>query len=85
MDCPLRFWKNEEVRQAIRNLCREFDYVVIDTPQSSNLSDNMLLAELAENCLYVVRRDHAKLREICEGAEIFEESDCRFLGYVMRG
>ena len=84
MDCPLRFWNNGKVRQVIRNLCREYDFVVIDTPQSSSLSDNMLLEELAENCLFVVRRNHAKLSEICEGVDTFEESDCRFLGYVMR-
>ena len=53
-------------------------------PQSAVVSETGLIADLADACLFLIRRDCARFDEICEGVETFEESGCRFLGCVMR-
>ena len=83
-DNPYLMWNTETAKKLLQSLSGQYDFIVVDTPQSAWASETALIAESADACLFVVRRDHAMIDEICEGVETFEESDCRFLGCVMR-
>ena len=84
VESPYALWCGKAAGEVIEKLRGGFDYVIIDAPQSAVVSETGLIAELADACLFVIRRDCAGFDEICEGVETFEESDCRFLGCVMR-
>ena len=81
---PYELWSGKAARELFEKLRENFDYVIVDAPQSAVVSETGLIAELADACLFLIRRDCARFDEICEGVETFEESDCRFLGCVMR-
>ena len=83
-DNPYLMWNTETAKKLLQSLSGQYDFIVVDAPQSAWASETALIAESADASLFVVRRDHAMIDEICEGVETFEESDCRFLGCVMR-
>ena len=84
VESPYALWNGRAAGEVFEKLRGGFDYVIVDAPQSAVLSETGLIAELADACLFLIRRDRARFDEICEGVETFEESDCRFLGCVMR-
>ena len=77
---PLTLWNTQAVKQILHGLREQYDYVIIDGPQSSVYSDCAFLTELADGCLFVVRRNYAAIEEICEGFEVFNDSNCMILG-----
>ena len=83
-DNPYPLWNTETANKLLKDLREQYDFVVIDGPQSAWASEAALVADSADTCLFIVRRGHAKIDEICEGVETFEELDCGFLGCVMR-
>ena len=84
VESPYELWSGQAAGKLFEKLRGHFDYIIVDAPQSAVVSETGLIAELADACLFLIRRDCARFDEICEGAETFEESDCRFLGCVMR-
>ena len=84
VESPYEQWSGQAAGKLFEKLRGHFDYIIVDAPQSAVVSETGLIAELADACLFLIRRDCARFDEICEGAETFEESDCRFLGCVMR-
>ena len=85
VESPYELWSGQAAGKLFEKLRGHFDYIIVDAPQSAVVAETGLIAELADACLFLIRRDCARFDEICEGAETFEESDCRFLGCVMRG
>lgn len=83
-ECPSILWSSGRAGQLMQDLRGKYDLIIIDAPQSAVVSENTWIAELADTCLFIVRRNYARLSEICEGVETFEEADCRFLGCVIR-
>ena len=84
VESPFELWSGQAAGRLFEKLRGHFDYIIVDAPQSAVVSETGLIAELADACLFLIRRDCARFDEICEGAETFEESGCRFLGCVMR-
>lgn len=84
VDDPYILWSRDSAGKLLKELSSQFDYVIIDAPQSAVASEMARLAEYSDVCVYVIRQNSAGFNEICEGVETFEESDCRFLGFVMR-
>lgn len=82
-EAPFTFWNTQAAKQALHSLREQYDYVIIDGPQSSVYSDCAFLSELADGCLFVVRRNYAAIEEICEGFEVFNDSNCVILGCAM--
>ena len=81
---PASLWSRPEAGKLMDDLGQQYDFVILDGPQSSVLSEVSLISELSDGCVYVVRRNYAKIDQVYEGVETFEGSDCRFLGCVMR-
>ena len=54
----------EKVAVLIRNLRKQFDYVILDTPPCALLADAGEVAKLAECGLMVIRQDHAARDQI---------------------
>lgn len=84
VDVPSTLWSSGSAGELLKELRDQYDFVIIDAPRSAVVSETALLAEMADACIYIIRRSGAGFDELCEGVETFEESDCKFLGCVMR-
>ena len=73
---------DSKMQDLMEYLRRNFDFIVIDTPPAGLFSDADILAKYADTVLYVVRYDHASVKEIQEGMSSFIQNN-KLLGYVI--
>lgn len=66
--------------QAARNL---FDYVILDTPPCSLLTDASELAELADCSLMVIRQDFASKEQIVDGMQRLGDGNLPVIGCAL--
>ena len=71
------------VRRILKQLTAEFDYVVMDTPPCTVVSDTALLSRLADCVLYVVRQDYANKSQILDGLTSLYERDISLTGCIL--
>jgi pilus assembly protein CpaE len=69
--------------RAIRQLQTKFDYVIVDTPPSSILSDAASLAKYADAGIFVVRQDYAPVERIREGVDLLSDSGLEIAGCML--
>lgn len=64
---------------------KQMDYVIIDTPPSSVLSDAAILARHVHGAIFVVRQDYAKTDRILKGMEMISDTGTDMVGYIING
>lgn len=70
------------MRKIIKQLKASADVVILDTAPSELLADAPALAKYMEAVLYVVKYDHAKVRQIRTGVQALAMSGVDIMGYV---
>ena len=70
------------MKKLVNTLKKDADIVILDTAPSELLADAPALAKYVEAALYVVKYDHAKLRQIRAGVQSLAMSDVDILGYA---
>lgn len=71
------------MRRILEQLTKEFDYVVMDTPPCTVVSDTALLSRFADCVLYVVRQDYANRSQIQDGITGLYERDIALTGCIL--
>lgn len=71
-----------QMKKLINQLTECADIVILDTPPSELLADAPALGKYVEAALYVVRYDHAKVRQIRKGVQALAMSGVDILGYT---
>lgn len=56
---PAELIESEKLNKFIKKAEKEFDYIVIDTPPVGIVTDALLLADIADSFLYVVRQNYS--------------------------
>ena len=77
-----RLLGSDKMRVLIEELENQADIVILDTAPAELLSDAAMMAKYVDAALYVVRYDHAKIRE---GIRNLDLSDVPILGFVFNG
>ena len=62
---------------------KRFDYIILDTPPCSMLSDAAEAAELADCALLVLRQNYAPRERILEGAQLLTGGGLPLIGCVL--
>lgn len=70
------------MKKVIKQLKEQADVVIVDTAPSELLADAPALAKYMEAVLYVVKYDHAKVRQIRTGVQALAMSGVDILGYA---
>lgn len=70
------------MKKLVNTLKQEADIVILDTAPSELLADAPALAKYVEAALYVVKYDHAKIRQIRTGVQALAMSGVDILGYA---
>ena len=63
-------------------LRKNYDMIIIDTPPAGLFSDAEIFTKYSDAVVYMVRYDHASVREVQEGIEPFIQNE-KLLGYVI--
>ena len=70
------------MRQILKILRSNFDYVIVDTPPMGYFTDATVLAEVCDASLLVVRQDKARDVAINDSIDSLRRCKARFLGFV---
>ncbi len=82
---PTEFLENPLFGQFIEQLRRRFDLLVIDSPPVGAVSDCLLIADHADEMIYVCRFNRAYRKHIRQFVTMLREGNHELLGIVLNG
>ena len=82
---PTELISSENMQRLIYQLKKAADYVIIDTPPCTVMSDASVFARMTQGIVMVVRQDFARLEKVVSGFEILVETGTPLIGYILDG
>lgn len=82
---PLELLGNPKMKELIDKLSLEYDYILVDTPPVSIVSDACEVANVTDGVLFLVRQNSTDKDAVIRGVKQLELSNSRLLGFVMNG
>lgn len=82
---PLELLGSPRMKQLIDELSLVYDYILIDTPPVSIVSDACEIANITDGVLFLVRQNESDKESVIRGVKQLELSNSRLLGFVMNG
>ena len=82
---PTQFLQSAAFAQLIERLKRHFDLIVIDSPPMGAVTDGLLIAERADEVLYVCRFNRAYRKHIRLYIKALRHGKNEILGVVLNG
>lgn len=82
---PTELLSSTALKDLIAQLSEEAEYVIVDTPPCTMMSDASIIANLVQGVVMVVRQDYARIERIVSGVENLADSGATLIGYVLNG
>lgn len=73
----------KNMRQFVKELEAQADFVIVDTPPSALLSDAAIVAQYVDGAVFVIRQDYTDVDRILEGMEILSGSGVTINGCIL--
>ena len=80
---PYDLFSNPETDDVLRELCNEFDYVILDAPPILGVADARILAGKADRVLYLVQWNKTPLRAAQSAVDILHECGANVVGALL--
>ena len=80
---PYDLFSNPETDEVLRQLCDQFDYVILDAPPILGVADARLLAAKADRVLYLVQWNKTPLRAAQSAIDILQECGANVAGALL--
>lgn len=82
---PTELISSSNMQKLINDLMGIADYVIVDTPPCTVMSDASVFARVTQGILMVVRQDFARIEKVVSGFEILVETGTPIVGYILDG
>lgn len=82
---PLELLGNPRMKAMIDEMSKRYDYILVDTPPVSIVSDACEVANVTDGVLFLVRQNSTEKDAVIRGVKQLELSNSRLLGFVMNG
>lgn len=80
---PSELLGSERMNAVTANLVRSFDFVIFDLPPINAVSDGLVVANLIQGMLVVVRQDYSNRQDLSATLRQLEYLHIKVLGFVM--
>lgn len=80
---PSELLGSEQMRITLDVLSRDFDYILLDLPPVTAVSDPLVVSKLMNGMLLVVRQNYATRRSVAETVRQLHFAEAKILGFVM--
>lgn len=80
---PTEALSSYELKSIIRSLRESFDYIIIDTPPSKEMSDASIVARYGDASIMIIREDSMPIKDIMDAMETFVSYSHNLLGCVL--
>ncbi len=82
---PLELLGNPRMKALIEQMSERYDYILIDTPPVSIVSDACEVANVTDGVLFLVRQNETDKDAVIRGVKQLELSNSHLLGFVLNG
>lgn len=82
---PSELLGSERMAQLIRELSRSYEYIIVDLPPVTVVSDALVMAKLLHGVVMVVRNGVVEQRALADAMRQMKLVDLRVLGFVYNG
>lgn len=82
---PTLLLQSERMKMIIQELKKVYEYIVIDLPPATVVSDASILADLVDGFLLVVRHDTTDYRSVSDMMEQLKLANAQIIGFVYNG
>ncbi len=82
---PLELLGNPRMKEFIEVMSMRYDYILVDTPPVSIVSDACEVANVTDGVLFLVRQNETEKDAVIQGVKQLELSNSRLLGFVLNG
>lgn len=82
---PLELLGNPRMKAIIDSMSERYDYILVDTPPVSIVSDACEIANITDGVLFLVRQNSTEKEAVIRGVKQLELSNSRLLGFVLNG
>ncbi|MBQ7717944.1 MAG: CpsD/CapB family tyrosine-protein kinase [Clostridia bacterium] len=82
---PAELLGSDEFKELVNNLCKRYDYIFIDTPPVTVVTDALLAMESSIGVIVMVRQDYTTFDLLDITMESIKKSGMKILGVLMRG
>lgn len=82
---PLELLGHPRMKALIDEMSKWYDYILVDTPPVSIVSDACEVANVTDGVLFLVRQNATEKDAVLHGVRQLELSNSRLLGFVMNG
>jgi capsular exopolysaccharide synthesis family protein len=82
---PARCLNSEEMEQFINESKEVVDYIIIDSPECTDLADVAMLAKHSDGVIYVIKEDYARVNRIMDTIQEFSYTKVPIIGCVLNG
>lgn len=82
---PMAEISNDKLKEFLKKVEKEYDFVILDTPPAAMLADASNFAQMVDGIVYVVRYDSVRVRQIREGMNAIAMSRKPIYGCVING
>ncbi len=79
---PIELLSSERMSKTIERLKRSYDYIILDLPPVSEVSDALVAAKLTDGILLVVRQNYCNRKVLEDTVRQFDFVDAHVLGVV---
>jgi capsular exopolysaccharide synthesis family protein len=80
---PLDLLSSDRMRDFLREAAKTYDFVVIDSPPASLVSDALVLSELVDTTLYLIRWEATPRDVALAGVEQLRRAGAKIVGAVL--
>ena len=82
---PLELLGSARMKTLIETMSQRYDYILVDTPPVSIVSDACEVANVTDGVLFLVRQNETEKDAVIRGIKQLELSNSRLLGFVLNG
>lgn len=82
---PAELLSKENLDKAIEFLKEKYDYIILDTAPLGLVTDTLIIARVADACLYVTRADYTTKNDIQFLNSIHEEGKLKNMAVILNG
>ena len=80
---PAELLSNEKLEELIAEVKGKYDYIVLDTPPTSLVTDTLLISEIADITLYVAKSSYTDKKEIVFAEELIATQKLKNVSYIL--
>ena len=82
---PLELLSSENMQQLVSSLEKEYDYILVDAPPATVVSDACVVATILDGVLFLVRQGKSYKDNVKQAIESLQLVGVKILGFVFNG